>query len=196
MATRRRRQSRSSLLVEMRGASKMIRFLAAGLAIGVASAAHADFFFIGTEGGFEVTDENGSVIDATIVTEVDTQFGGFGFEDIVGVFNADLVDDGAISGTLELLGATQDDVLTIEFAGTVDAEPGFFSYAGSWNVTDAMGAYDGLVGVGTLSGSSFFDRSDGGFASLDVQGDLVPAPATLGLLGLGGLIAARRRRQN
>ncbi len=172
----------------------MIHKAATVLVFGVATAAQADFFFIGTEGTFDVTDRNADVIDANIATTVDTQFGGFDFQDVSGVFNAELVDGGEISGQLELNGPGGGDALTIQFLGSVDAEDGFFSYAGSWDVTDGTGIYDGLVGDGTLSGSHFFQQADSGFASLDVQGDLVPAPATIALFLGAGLGLTRRRR--
>ena len=173
---------------------RVTRPFAAVITMTVASASHADFFLIGTEGSFEVTDRNADVIDATIETVVGTQFGGFNFQDVSGTFTADLIDGGEISGTLDLNGVGVDDVVSIDFSGSIDNGDRFFSYSGSWTVADASGIYDGLTGNGGLSGSSFFQQDDGGFSTLDVLGDLVPAPATLILLAGASLSFVRRRR--
>jgi len=164
-----------------------------------AGVAHADFFFVGTEGDFEVTGMNGDEIEATQTTVVGTQFGPFGFTSVEGSFTATLGDpgtDGPFEGTFELFGADPGDVLTIEASGTTDNgfDESFFSYAATWEVIGATGAYEGLVGSGDLSGSNFFDGKDGGFVSFQVQGVLVPTPAAGVVLGLGGLVAFRRRR--
>ncbi len=172
----------------------MTKRIAIIVGMAVASAAQADFFLVGTEGSFEVTDTNGDVIDATLETTVQTQFGGFNFQDVSGSFTANLIDGGDITGSLDLNGVADIDVISIDFTGTVDDGDDFFSYAGSWTVSGASGIYDGLTGAGTLSASSFFQQADGGFTTLDVQGDLVPAPATIAILAGAGLGMTRRRR--
>jgi hypothetical protein len=164
-----------------------------------AGAASADFFFVGTEGDFIVTGGVGDVIEGEQTTVVGTQFGPYGFETVEGTFSAELGDpdlDGAFSGTFDLIGADPGDVLTIVAEGTTDNgfDETFFSYAGTWEVTGATGAYAGLTGAGDLSGSNFFDGKDAGFVSFQVQGVLVPTPAGFGLVAVAGLAAFRRRR--
>lgn len=54
---------------------------------------------------------------------------------------------------------------------------------------------DGQMGIGsggTLRISEFFDGTD--FFPVQFTGEVVPAPASAALLGLAGLVAARRRR--
>ena len=177
----------------------MIRLCTMAVVAGLAASASADFFFIGSEGDFVVTGGAGDVIEGDISTTVGTQFGPYAFEVVEGSFSNELGDpdvDGAFSGTYELFGPNDGDILTIEASGvTVNGiDDSFFSYTGTWTVTGASGAYEGLTGAGDLSGSSFFDGDNDGFASLQIQGVLVPTPAGLALLGMGGLFAARRRR--
>lgn len=162
----------------------------------VAASAHADFFFIGTEGEFV---GGGDPLVGTVTTSVGTQFGPYAFEMVEGEFEAELGDpdeQGAFEAVFMLFGPADGDVLTIEAAGKTDngGGPAFFSYAGLWEVTDASGVYEGLVGNGDFSGSHFFEDPNGGFASLQIQGVLVPVPATAVVLGLGGIVACRRRR--
>lgn len=65
---------------------------------------------------------------------------------------------------------------------------------GSFDITDLAGIYSGaLVQLFTRVGGGFFNSSFSGVSAL-VSGDIVPAPGTLALLGLGGLAAIRRRR--
>lgn len=62
--------------------------------------------------------------------------------------------------------------------------------------TDLPGTapYDGALVQLFISGSSGFFDADFTGVSTQVSGEIIPAPATLALLGLGGLAAARRRR--
>lgn len=162
----------------------------------LAGAAQADFFFIGTEGDFTGA---GDPLVGTVSTVVGTQFGPYDFEAVEGEFMAELGDPGvpgAFDATFMLLGAGDEDVLTIAASGLADngGGPAFFSYSGLWEVIGATGVYEGLVGSGDFSGSHFFEEPEAGFASLQMQGVLVPAPGVGLILGLGVIVAAGRRR--
>ena len=163
----------------------------------LAGAAQADFFFIGTEGFFMGA---GDPVIGGLETVVGTQFGPYGFVGVEGDFSAELglpEIPGEFEGTFFLFGPDMDtDVLTIMASGLAHngGGPDFFSYAGLWEVTDATGIYDGLTGSGDFSGSHFFVEPEEGFVSLQIQGVLVPAPGIGLVLGLGGIVAARRRR--
>lgn len=170
---------------------RLMTILVAGA---LAGAAQADVFFIATEGEFAITDRNGDMVTGTLETTVTAQVGPFGFGSVVGGFDADLTDPGPISGTLRLVSAANDGTIVIDFDGTVFGSDQTFSYAANWSVVDASGIYDGLSGAGDLSGSHLFTDPDAGIVSLTIQGDLVPAPATLVLLGGASLALMRRRR--
>ncbi len=170
---------------------KLLTMIAAGT---IASVAQADAFFIVTEGVFDITDVNGDVYTGELATTVGTQVGPFDFGSVTGGFEATLTDPGPISGSFSLISSGGDGTVEIGYEGTVVGDDVTFSYAANWSVTDATGIYDGLTGDGDLSGSHFFTGIDDGIVSLTIQGDLVPAPATLALLGVGGLVASRRRR--
>jgi hypothetical protein len=63
------------------------------------------------------------------------------------------------------------------------------------DIADAVGTYDftGLTVFGTGIGDGFIDDVVGiDFSSMSIS--LVPAPSAMALLGLGGLVGARRRR--
>ncbi len=160
----------------------------------LAGVAQGDLFFIATEGEFVVTDRNGDEITGTLETTVGTQAGPFGFGSVVGGFDGELTDPGPISGILRIVSGNDDGTIVIDYDGTVFGGGATFSYAANWTVVDADGVYEGLVGSGDLSGSHFFTEPDSGILSLAIQGDLVPTPGTLGLIGLGALFAARRKR--
>jgi len=120
-------------------------------------------------GGFSITDRNGDTIGGTI-----NGLWVYGGNGIV-FFN------GALSNVF--LTNTSGD-------GTFDGVPG----GGNFGMNMPGQPYDGTlvqlyikVGGGFLA-SSFSD------VSTQVSGELVPTPGTLALLGLGGLIAGRRRR--
>lgn len=67
--------------------------------------------------------------------------------------------------------------------------------AGSFS-TDLPGQapYDGALVQLFITGSGGFFDADFTGVSTQVSGEVIPAPASLALLGLGGLAAARRRR--
>lgn len=170
---------------------RLLMFVATGA---LAGAAQADLFFIATEGEFVVTNRVDPVLEGNLDTAVGTQVGPFDFGTVTGEFEVTLTDPGPASGTLDLVSTAGDGILTIEFDGTVFGDDTTFSYAGNWTVLDGTGIYDGLTGSGDLSGSHFFTDADSGILTLTIQGDLVPAPATIALLGGAGLMLGRRRR--
>jgi len=106
--------------------------------------------------------------------------------DVAGTFNFVPTGPGArgvlfFGGTVDGASFTSDD-------GTFDGTVGSFD-------TDFPGndIFSGALQRLELSAPNFFERSfSGGVAEVD--GQFVPAPASLALLGLGGLAATRRRR--
>ncbi len=174
----------------------MQRIATLGLALALGGAAQADFIQVQAEGTFELVQVNQDQVDITFDAAVFAQVGGFGITAATGeasqLFTGDPTDD--LLGTGELVGATQDDVLNISFEGVVFPGDASATFAGTWEVTGATGAYDGLTGGGEMSGFYRFVDADSGQFGVVFQGDLVPAPATLALLGAAGLGLARRRR--
>lgn len=119
-------------------------------------------------GGFTITDRNGDTIGGTISGL--WVYGGGG----VVFFN------GALSNT----------VLTNNSGdGTFDGVPG-----GQFGMNMSGQPFDGtLVQLYINVGGGFLNSS---FANVSTQvsGELVPTPGAIALLGLGGLVAGRRRR--
>ena len=122
------------------------------------------------DGTFTIVDVSGESLTGTI----DGQFIQLGSGGII-AFN------GLLSGV---------QFMDVSGDGTFDGPT-----SGSFS-TDLPGEapYDGALVQLFISGSSDFFASDFSGVSTQVSGEVVPAPATLALLGLGGLAAARRRR--
>lgn len=133
------------------------------------------------DGILDDPDDEGSRPAGQLIFDFDTSIQSLGF---------DLVDlEGAISETSSIeffLGGSS--VLSIDFSEF-----------------QAGGAYD----MGAVYGNNFLNRIDmidvaggfdravfnlGGSAAIDNVSFVVPAPGSVALLGLGGLVAARRRR--
>ncbi len=100
--------------------------------------------------------------------------------------------------------------------GTVNLDPNFFTNpaigafaiglqssstnlnTGRWTISTTPGGdpgffWDYLPGSDVANGTSFGATTASTF-SVRIEGNLVPTPAAAGLLGLGGLVAGRRRR--
>ena len=175
---------------------RLVPVLAAVSAL--AASAHAEdlFIFEQSMGSFVITDETNDDRTIEFDTVVVFEIGGLGIESIAGSFVQTFTggDFDTFVGSALFTGASDLDTLTVEFNGTL-FNNGFDSLSGDWELTGATGAYDIYTGgAGNNSGSYYFTSSDSGDMFMIFQGTLVPAPAGLGLLGLGGLLAARRRR--
>lgn len=120
-------------------------------------------------GSFTITDADGDTLTGRISGQWLPGVGGFTF------FNGELsnIMFNDISGNNEFAGPT----------------------GGSFSFNGLGGTYEGaMVNVFVDAASGFFSNS---FSGVAVQSDgvIIPAPAGAALLGLGGLLAVRRRRR-
>lgn len=103
------------------------------------------------------------------------------------VFNA------SISGSWTIVPGA---IVFSTFSGSINTPsftgPTFTGNTGSF-ATDLPGPLSGAIVTLTFSGVSFLGGSFSD-ATTNVAGQLVPTPGAVALLGLGGLLAARRRR--
>lgn len=75
--------------------------------------------------------------------------------------------------------------------GSLDGQ--FNGYNGAWNMTLPGSPLEGAIVNLVFGAPGWFNTAFDEFA-VGVSGQIVPAPGVLGLIGLGGLAAARRRR--
>ncbi len=171
--------------------------LAAGL---MAPAAHADLMQYQGMGTYQITKYTATYVVFEFTQPVVSQIGGFGFTGFSGTATQtfsvppELPDD--VVGTGVLVGATPADTLTVDFHGLgFGFGPGTASVAASVTFSGGTGAYAGVFGLGDLSGWVIYGTGLTGDLGVTLQGDLpVPTPGAMALLGLAGLVAARRRR--
>lgn len=175
-----------------------MRTIAAAISILVlANLARADFIQVQAEGTFDVVEINQDQMSIIFDAAVFDQIGGFGITTVNGeatqVFTVDpLTDD--FFGSGQLVGATPDDFLTYTFDSVMFPGDVTATFAGTWEVTGGFGDFEGLIGSGQLSGFYRFKDANSGQFGIVFQGDLVPAPPTLVLLGGASLALMRRRR--
>ncbi len=123
-------------------------------------------------GTFNITDADGDTIDGNISGQWVSGGGGIIF------FNA-LLDGVTLTDN-----GTQDGTFDGPSAGSFDIDlPGDGPYPGAW--IQLMIRNDG---------GTFFE-SDFGDASVQVDGEILPTPGSLAILGLGGLTMARAGRR-
>jgi hypothetical protein len=169
----------------------------AGVAV-AASAANAQFIMTHTfdisglvvDGGFGANfpgfthdfGSAGTVIGVDIDVSYETNPGNISWISEAN-FAVDTTDDASLDG----------DIAAADFGGAIDA-PGAFAF------TAGIGA-NSLSSDGLVFLTVYDSFNDAGFDFTVLQGSVtvtfdavVPAPASAGLLGLGGLVAARRRR--
>lgn len=118
-------------------------------------------------GTFTITDKDGSTITGTIAG---TWIGGIG-----------------PAGSTQFNGLLSN-VLVTAADGTFDGLPG--SFDGTFGQQPLEGA---LVNLLIQPAGGFFDADFTG-VSTQASGEIIPAPGAIALLGLGGLVAGRRRR--
>lgn len=154
------------------------------------------FIFEQSSGTFLVTDETQNDRTISFDTTVNLEFGGLGIVMLDGQFVQTFTggDSDTYAGSALFTGASNSDTLAVDFSGTL-YDDGFASLSGTWTLTGSTGAYAQYTGgAGDNSGSYFFTAEDEGQIFLIFQGTLVPTPSSLALLGLGGMVALRRRR--
>jgi len=81
----------------------------------------------------------------------------------------------------------------ISLADNGVADGQFNGYNGAWNMTLPGNPLEGAIVNLVFGAPGWFSTGFNDFA-VGVSGQIVPAPGVLGLIGLGGLAAARRRR--
>lgn len=180
-----------------------MRLTAAAVIFGLAGAAHADFFQIVSDGGFVEVDLNDDERVLEFETTVFDEVGPYGFTSVAGDLTQmftkhPIMDD--LSGSFVITGPNPEDQVVGEYAGVIfpdELNDGLVNatFAGTWELVETTGIYADLnEGNGQLSGSFFYEDEESGDFVLIIQGVLVPAPAGLAVLGLGGIAAFRRRR--
>lgn len=147
--------------------------------------------------GFVGTGSSDFTLDMSVTDILATTATGTGTFSIIDLNGEDL--SGTIDGQFQRLGAgiiaftgllSGISFNDVSGDGTFDGPTsGFFS-------TDLPGTapYEGAIVTLMITGSAGFFTSDFSGVSTQVAGEVIPAPASLALLGLGGLAAARRRR--
>jgi hypothetical protein len=113
-------------------------------------------------------------------------------------YSAQYVNGGVngVNGTITYTGGSGTITLAITSTGPFNMGGNSTSIAGSWTYTSGTGAYAGYSsGAGTW-GATY--SGEGNYASTTLSGNLtpVPEPATLAVLGIGGLAMIRRRRRS
>ncbi len=172
----------------------------AGLAVAaLAGSAQADFVRTVNTGAFDLVSVSATEADYTFLFSVVSQIGGLGFTGGIGSATQTFMPPGTpddFDGIFVLEGPTGADTMTLEFHGFLVGPPGgsHASWAANVEIVGTTGVYAGLSGVGDLSGSSYFTTPTGGFFDGVIQLDVIPAPASVALLGLAGLVGIRRRR--
>ncbi len=130
--------------------------------------------------GLEEVPPNASPATGTAHVEVNVATG---FVDVTGTFDGLL---GSVTGA-HLHGLAdygQNAGILIGFTTTGSTSGTFFG-SGTLSPTNLQGLLDGLTYINVHSSV---------FPGGEIRGQVVPAPASLALLGLGSLVAARRRR--
>jgi hypothetical protein len=124
------------------------------------------------DASFEITDADGDTIVGDIVGVWDAGPDGWLYFDgtLVNVF---LNDNGAPDGTFD---GPSGGAFDLDFGGE-------------------YGPFDGAIVTLSVNASGDFFLNSFNDASTLVSAEVVPAPASLALLGLGGLFASRRRRR-
>jgi len=147
-----------------------------------------DVFWI----SFEVA--GGTYVDIT------TSLGSVGTDSEIGLFDSsgnvlDSDDDDGFGTSSTLTygtgsGTTLGDLFELDGTGVADGSDGAMLAAGTYYV--AFGGFDTTYTDGFGASSTFFDFDDAD-VTITVLSN-APAPGSLALLGLGGLVVTRRRR--
>ena len=127
------------------------------------------------DGGFVSLQEN-TIVNMSFEADVDLGPGGVGFF-VLRVLNADgaIVADTGLQNLANGLNTTAD-LLVPAFAAAPND-----TYAAFAEISVGAGAFEGSLASAKID-------------NVIINGTLVPAPAAVSMLGLGGLVAARRRR--
>ncbi len=158
----------------------------------IASVGNADF-----PAGF-VNDANPANIQLSLPvavtsgTTASTVAGQISITDIDGdVFNA------VIDGDWYLLGPGftffNGNLTNISFVDNGAADGTFDGYSGSWVMNLPGNPLEGAIVNLVFGGTNWFVQDFNDFA-VGVSGQVIPTPGAMALLGMGGLLAARRRR--